>query len=212
MTAKLLFRSLEFLSSTQQNFCSISFWLFFFLSWWIFHYLHLPLLTCIVFWGITLKYLLNYHVYYTSVYLKDFSLVRISKHFPFSFSFSQFPPKKVPASKTYTRASLTILYSTVRCTIQIHLLPLLQYRKCWRPNHTTTCTSTSLFRSISIRQTVVKIKLYPERANKAMKTMKNTNIIILQMFIFKTGIHTQTTNPRIFEDIWRREVPNSFWQ
>lgn len=42
--------------------------------------------------------------------------------------------------------------------------------------------------------------------------MKNTNIIVLQMFLFKPDILSQTSNPRIFEDIWSTEVPNSFWQ
>lgn len=84
-----------------QTSASISSWPFF-LSCCISHYLY----TCSVFWGISLKCLLNPHIYYTLVYPKDFVLVWRWKHFPFSFCFSQHPPKKMPAPKTYVRASL----------------------------------------------------------------------------------------------------------
>lgn len=147
------------------------------------------------------------------MYPKDFSLVPKWKHFPFSlFSFPSFLLKKCQPQK-HTQ-ELLLLSFKVQQDVQYRYIYYLCYsiEGGWRPNHNITCTSTTVFRSISMRQTVVRVKLYPERANKATKPMRNTNIIVLQMFIFKTGIHTQTTNPRTFKDIRRREVPNSFWQ
>ena len=57
---------------------------------------------------------------------------------------------------------------------------------------------------------IVKMKFCRERADKVTKPMKNSNIRVLHIFMFKTGSHTETTNPRIFEEVRSRQVPNSF--